>query len=182
MLLNWWLNFGPSLRKIPSWKISSACRWCYQRAVAHLFWMCFAIATLPNKMKRPEHVICILLMFCKLLKISTKCMQAKYIHVIQKNHHRIIHQFVFSVMMAREGHKVLYYHCHMERNYKNYLWGNEENFRRRFSYNSICSYLCLSHSWQTRHSNEEFSSIQTRSVWDFFVSCLRNLIIPFLHY
>lgn len=138
MLLNWWLNFGPSLRKIPSWKISSECRWCYQRAVAHLFWMCFAIATFPNKMKRPEHVICILLMFCKLLKISTKCMQAKYIHVIQKNHHRIIHQFVFSVMMAREGHKVLYYHCHMERNYKNYLWGNEENFRCRFSYNPIC--------------------------------------------
>lgn len=94
--------------------------------VVTLFYMDLAIAALRNNVKRPESVICILsIIFSMLLRISGKCTKAENVHSNRKSlkaaSQQIIHQFVFLVLIAGEGHKVLYCYCHMARNYKNNL-------------------------------------------------------------
>lgn len=73
---------------------------------------------------------------------------------------------LYSVLIAGQGHKVLY--CHMSRNCNNYFWWNEENFRHRFHCNTLRKCLCSSNCWWMMHYGKEFRFIQVRSIWFVF--------------
>lgn len=135
-------------------------------------------------MKRPESVICSLLVFSVLLDISEKYTKTENVHGNRKSlktaSQEIIYQFVFSVLIAREGHKILYCHCHMVRNRKNDLWWNKKNPRCRFHCNLKCRYLCSSNSWWTKDHDKELSSIQARGAqWFYWFLIWEVWLYPF---